>query len=158
MVNHNATLNLWSRVALRTALAPRRYPAGVAETRNWVVDQGATFRDEFEWRADDEDTPGTPGELIPWPPGTVVRLQVRKKQGDPIMLEASSAGDGITLGDPGKVTIVLSPAKTSQLTSRSCRYDVEAVFAEDDVLRLTEGSVTVRPNITQAPGDPVVAR
>lgn len=129
-----------------------------AVTRNITIDQGATFFDEWGWRADSLTTPGTPGDPISLA-GATVRMQIRKKQGDPILLEASSPSDGITHdGAGGNVTITLPPSKTNLLTSKSCRYDVEADFGGDHVEKLVEGSVTVRPNITQDPGEPIVGR
>lgn len=129
-----------------------------AQQRNITIEQGATFFDEFTWHADSMVTPGTPGDPIPLT-GALVRMQIRRVQGSEILLQADSSSNGITLDAPaGKVSIELPPAKTNLLVSRSCRYDVEAVFGDDDVHRLVEGSVTVRPNITQEPGDPIVTR
>lgn len=128
------------------------------ETRNLIIDQGATFVDEFVWCADSLTTPGTPGDPIPLT-GATVRMQIRKAQGEPVLLSASSPDDGIVLDEAaGKVTYTLTPAKTNGLVHKSCRYDIEAAFSEDDVHRLVEGNVTVRPNITQDPGEPIVGR
>lgn len=128
-----------------------------AATRNITIDQGATFTMDFGWREDDGD--GNPS-TTPIPlTGATLRMQIRKKQGDPIMLEATSPSDGLSHdGAGGNVSVVLPPSKTSLLDAKSCRYDIEADFGEDDVQRLVEGAVTVRPNITQDPGEPIVGR
>jgi hypothetical protein len=128
-----------------------------AVTRNITIEQGAIFRDEFSWHADSETTPGTPGDPIPLT-GATVRMQIRKKQGTDVLLEASSPDDGITLVEAaGQVKIEISAALTSMLPVKGARYDLEAVFSPDEVHRLTEGSVTVRPNITQDEGEPVLS-
>lgn len=126
-----------------------------AEIRNIVIDQGATFRMEFEWREDDPDNPGQPGDLIPLD-GATLHMQIRKKQGDPVLVSAST-GDGLSVVD-GAVHVLLPPTKTSLLTYRSCKYDIEAHFAPDDVQRMVQGGATIDPNITQEPGDPIVQR
>lgn len=129
-----------------------------AVTRNITIDQGATFVDAFGWRADSTVTPGTPGDPISLA-GATLRMQIRKKQGDPVILEATSPSDGLSHdGVGGNVSINLPPSKTNLLTYKSCRYDIEADFGGDHVEKLVEGSVTVRPNITQEPGEPVLGR
>lgn len=129
-----------------------------AEIRPITIEQGATFTLAFQWLADSLATPGTPGLPIPLT-GATVRMQVRKKQGTTVLAEATSPSDGIILAEAdGRVTITLTPAKTNLLISKQCLYDVEVEFSADEVHRLVEGPATIRPNITQAPGDPVVLR
>lgn len=127
-----------------------------AETRNITIEQGATFTWQFGVREDDGN--GNPS-AVPIPlTGSTLRMQIRKAQGEQVLLEATS-GDGLSHdGAGGNVTVVLPPSKTNLLTSKSCRYDMEADFGGDDVTRLVEGAVTVKPNMTQDPGEPIVGR
>lgn len=127
------------------------------EVRNLRIDQGATYTLDFTWYADDPANPGQPDLNNPIPlTGATARMQIRKKQGEQVLLEATS-GDGITIDGPaGRVTAVLVPAKTNMLSYKSCRYDLEVEFSPTEVYRLLEGSVTVKANITQDAGEPVL--
>ena len=123
-----------------------------------TMEQGATFFMEFTWREDSDATPGTPGDPVNLT-GYIARMQVRAKQQGTIMLEASSGGASpdIALGGAtGKFIIIISDEKTDLLSVKKAFYDLEAEDAAGRVYRVLEGSVTVKPNITQTPGQPVV--
>lgn len=126
-----------------------------ALVRNIALEQGATFYLSFGWREDDGN--GNPTD-VPIPlTGAVVKMQIRKRQGEQVLLEASSETSEITVDGPnGNVSVVLPASKTMQVTSKSCRYDLWAYFSQDDRHKLLKGSVTVDPATTQASGDPVV--
>ena len=123
-----------------------------------TMEQGATFFMEFVWREDSDTAPGTPGDPVDLT-GYIARMQVRAKQQGSIMLEASSEGatPDIALGGAtGKFIIIIADEKTDLLSVKKAFYDLEAEDAAGRVYRVLEGPVTVRPNITQTPGQPVV--
>lgn len=133
-----------------------------AVQRELVIEQGATFLLAFAWHhpGEVEGVPGEPHDLT----GFSVRMQIRKKRGAPIIVDASTDNGKITIGVPlgggtpdptnGRITVILTDEDTDLLTVTTCAYDLEA---EDPVsgfvYRLLEGGVTVKPNITQ--DDPV---
>lgn len=125
-----------------------------AQTRDLTIQQGATFREDYVWREGTPEAPGDPISLV----GATLRMQIRKSQGGEVLLEAT-IGDGLSTGGiDGTIVLLLPPSKTNNLSVRSARYDLEATYSVDDVHRVLEGRVIVKPNITQDPGEPVVAR
>jgi len=127
-----------------------------AATSDLYIEQGATFKLAFTWYADGDGT--TPRDLT----AATVRMQIRKNQQSPVLLDARSDGVNpkiIINGDGdsvGTVRITLSDSDTDALTSKSARYDIEVEMADGTVYRLFQGAVTVSPNITQLSGEPVV--
>lgn len=128
-----------------------------AQTVPLVIEQGATFQKSFTWcfPGVDEETPGAPHNLT----GYVGRMQIRKKQKDPILLDATTTNGKIIFGIPvgggvanllnGRIMIMLSDDDTDLLTSKSAVYDLEVEDAQGVVYRLLKGPVTVDPNVTQ---------
>jgi hypothetical protein len=127
-----------------------------AVTRPLYIEQGATFRFGFNWhRANDAD-PTQPGEAYDLT-GWHARMQIRKNQQSPILVDASDTNGKITLGgNTGRIDIVLSDDDTDLLTTKSAQYDLEVEDPDGVVYRLLEGQVTVSPNITQETDDPPV--
>lgn len=147
-----------------------------AATRNLEIEQGTTYYLGFTWHragpeVDGVVTPGDPYDLT----GCIARMQIRRKQGNPALLTATSAdpdtdeaiaeGAGrIVLGGvTGRVDITLTDEDTDLLSARSALYDLEIEWPiqpgelRPRVDRLLQGTITVIPNITQViPGDPVV--
>lgn len=132
---------------------------------NHTIEQGATFVYAFQWCAPgvDEETPGAPHDLT----GYVGRMQIRKKQKTPILVDASTTNgkiifgenyEGDITGDPttGWIKLVLSDDDTDLLTSASALYDLEVEDPLGRVYRLLKGKITVDPNITQETEDPEV--
>ena len=140
------------------------------------VEQGATFFLGFTWYPPGPTDPetglptGSPHDLT----GCTARMQMRKKQGDPILLTATSedpgdpldpllvaAGAGrITLGGvTGRIEITLTDEDTDLLTFSQGRYDLEVEWPQQPgelrprVDRVLQGKVNVSPNITQVEGD-----
>lgn len=126
------------------------------------MEQGATFFDGFNWYHEsdpptDPPTPGLPYDLVTIP--ATAKMQVRAKQGDTVLIDASSEGTDpfITLGADGRVDIVIPGTATDALTVKKAKYDLEITLGdllpngEPDVRRVAEGTVTVKPNITQVP-------
>lgn len=122
-----------------------------------TIEQGATYTLSFGWYEDSLETPGTPGDPVPLD-NTLIRMQVRKRQQAPVLLEATNDGQApfITHNDAGVITIKVPAAATSLLSVAQAVYDLEVVFPGDDVFRVLEGPVTIKPNITQLDGEPTV--
>lgn len=140
-----------------------------AATRPLFIEQGATFTLGFTWRQTTEVggvvTPGDPYDLT----GCKARMQMRRSQGTPVLLTATSAvaGEGagriVLGGDTGRVDLTLTDEDTDLLTAKTCVYDLEIEWPaaagelRPRVDRLIQGVVTVSPNITQVAGeDPVL--
>lgn len=122
------------------------------------MEQGATKVWGFVWRNEDPLQPGVPGAPVDLT-GCTARMQIRKKQGEPILVEAVSDGadpEIILGGATGQITVKLSAEQTSMLTSKTSQYDMEIVMPNGDVHRAVEGTITTKPNITQLPSEPVV--
>lgn len=123
-----------------------------------TIEQGATFEFSFQWCEDSTTTPGTPGDPIDLT-NAILRMQIRKTQQSPVLVEATSDGTTpfITHNGPGGIVTVKLPAEeTNKLSTKQPSYDLEVVLPGGDVYRLIEGVVTVSPNITQATGEPRV--
>lgn len=120
-----------------------------------TIEQGATF--DGTWTIHDGLSASDP--LVDFTTATEIRMQIRKRQGLPILAEVKSTGTspGITHGGPlGTITVHMPPSVTTFITSKQCRYDLEVEWPSGDVDRVAKGIVTVDPNITQAVGEPVV--
>lgn len=110
-----------------------------AAPKDLVIEQGSTFTLGFNWHqegppdANGDPTPGAPYDLT----GCTARMQIRRKQGDPVLLTATSeppttaeaiaAGAGrIVLGGPtGRIDITLTDEDTDMLSARTAVYDLE---------------------------------
>ena len=118
--------------------------------------QGSRFLLSFQWLADSETTPGTPGDPIDLTDASI-EMQVRRKQGAPVVISASTTEGTITHnGTGGQITVDLPDTLTDLCTVRTGRYDIEVLLGDGERYRVLEGKVTTSPNITQKPGDPVV--
>jgi hypothetical protein len=144
------------------------------------IDQGATFYLGFTWYPPGPTDPvtnlptGSPHDLT----GCSARMQIRRKQGQPAIVTATSADPGdpidpllveqgagrIKLGGvTGRIEITLTDEDTDLLDFTSGVYDLEVQWPLEAgdirprVDRVLQGSVTVDPNVTQVDGeDPVV--
>jgi hypothetical protein len=126
-----------------------------AAKRDLYIEQGATFQLSFVWYDGDTNEPGSPVDLT----GAQGRMQIRKSQQAPALLDAVSFGPTPQIlmgGDTGKITITLTPIDTNQLTTKTAMYDFEVEFLDGRVYRLLEGKANISPNITQFPADPPV--
>lgn len=130
-----------------------------AVVRPLKIEQGATFTLGFVWHqagpvVDGEVTPGDPYDLTGW----VARMQIRKAQQSPALVDASSTNGKITLGGAtGRIDVKLTDEDTDLLTTKTALYDLELENPTGDVFRLLQGPVTVDPNITQEADDPIVS-
>lgn len=146
-----------------------------AVKKDLYIEQGTTFVLPFQWCTAGVDavTPGPPRDLTGWQ----VRMQVRKSQGEPVQINATTTNGKIVLGwdpnnlatdptalpagtpDPanGWITVYLTDDDTDLLNTKTGKYDLEAESPAGRVYRLLQGVVTVDPNITQESDDVVVA-
>ena len=127
-------------------------PAGVYD---FEVEQGATYKPILQWK--NKDT-GVPYNIT----GCEVRMQVRKSQQQPVIIEATTTNGKfvITDGPNGTFQMVLSSADTSLLTSKEAVYDIEIAFPDGPpptVVRVLKGRFLVDPNITQIESEPVLS-
>ena len=130
-----------------------------AVPKDLYIEQGATFALGFNWHREsdpvtDPPTAGEPYDLA----GCVARMEIRKAQQVTALVSATSDGPSpmITLGAGGRVDVKLTDEATDQLVFRTAVYDLEVELLNGDVRRLLSGTVTISPNVTQLPGDPVV--
>ena len=132
-----------------------------AAVKNLTMEQGADFWYQIEWLHPNPTTPGLPG-----PPydltGASARMQVREAQGGSVLLDATSANGSIALGSNGVLVLHLSAEQTTAIATKKTKYDLEVVIPSGGaevpgVYRLLQGSVLLSPNITQDPGEPIVA-
>lgn len=110
-----------------------------AAPKDLEIEQGSTFTLGFNWHqegppdANGDPTPGAPYNLT----GCTARMQIRRKQGDPVLLTATSepptspaaiaagAGRIILGGATGRIDIILTDEDTDLLSARTGVYDLE---------------------------------
>jgi hypothetical protein len=125
-----------------------------AAPRNLYIEQGAAFTLSFIWYPGDPATT-SPNDLT----GATAAMQIRAKQGSPVLVDATDANGKIVLGGAtGSVAIELSAADTNAIPVKTAYYDLEITLASGTTYRLLQGRVSVDPNITQDAGDPVLVR
>lgn len=113
---------------------------------NLLIEAGATFNAVLTW----QDPDGDPIDLT----GYTARMQARTKAdaADTILDLTSDPDGGITLGDEdGTITIKVAADTTDDLPAGAAVYDLEleAPGPAGDVVRLVEGSITVRRQVTR---------
>lgn len=105
-----------------------------------LIPQGTTWT--MRWPLTDAE--GNPLDTAGW----TVRAQVRARHGAPTVLyEWSSALGNATIG-PTSVDLTVAAAVSSAWGWRTGVYDVELTTAQGVVTRLTQGTVTVDPEVT----------
>lgn len=115
-----------------------------AELRDLVVEQGAVLEEIFVLL----DDAGAPVDVT----GYTARLQIREdlEDTDPA-LELTETG-GITVGAAdGAFTVRATATQTAALALETGFYDLEVLpaAAENDAIRLAQGTVYVEPNVTR---------
>ena len=107
------------------------------------IEQGATFRQSFDWTAN-----GAPVNLT----GYTARMQMRNSIDSPVMIhELTTENGGITFPDvlQGKIELFISDINTSAFKFDSCVYDLEMIAPNTDVIRLIEGEITLSKEVTR---------
>lgn len=112
--------------------------------RNLKIKQGSTFNDVVIYKAGD---PAVPVDLT----GCAARMQIRSDIDSPtVLLELTTTNGGIILGGvAGTITLRIEEPVTASLAWECAVYDLEIIFANGDVQRKMEGSVTVSPGVTR---------
>ena len=124
----------------------------VAAQFDLEIEQGTTFAFECQWVQ--KGTPDTPYDIT----GCTIRMQIRKGQKEPVILEATSANGKAFIVDAslGKFGVKFTPADTNTISVNLAKYDLEIEFPSTDVYRVLQGNVITSPNITQADTDATV--
>lgn len=114
-----------------------------------VIEQGATFRREFQWRSGATEETATPVDLT----GCTARAQIRETyESTTALADLTTENDGIALDAlTGTITLYLADTATTALPrlQRAARWDLEIVWPDGDVTRLFEGTVRIRPEVTR---------
>lgn len=108
-----------------------------------VLKRGASLRQVFTYKIN-----GQPVDLT----DMTARMQVRKKSGEPVILEASTENDKLTLGGAtGTITLHFTNDDTVDVVAGLYKYDIvlQTVEPPDDAVYLVEGSFVVNPSITE---------
>lgn len=127
-----------------------------AVQKTLYIEQGAIYRLPFAWHqegpvVDGEVTVGDPYDLTGWKG----RMQIRKSLKAAPVLDLSTEGVNprITIdGVNGKVNVRIPAGDTDLLTGTAYIFDLEVEAGDDpdEVHRLLEGPVVVKPNVTRA--------
>jgi hypothetical protein len=114
-----------------------------AATHNFVIEQGATFRQALIWKDSDQ----VPVNLT----GYVARMQARRSRtAEDAVVDLSSTTGGITLGGAtGQITLNISAAVTETYTWPRAFYDLELVAPTGVVTRLLQGELEVSVGFTR---------
>ncbi|MCU4601851.1 hypothetical protein [Acinetobacter ursingii] len=110
---------------------------------NLKIEQGATFRQTFDWT-----TNGVPVNLT----GFETRMQLRQPIDSPTIIhELTTSNGGIHFTDPlnGKFELFISNIDTAAFNFSTCVYDLEMVAPNTDVTRLIEGTITLSKEVTR---------
>ncbi|MBP7657633.1 MAG: hypothetical protein KA742_13940 [Pseudoxanthomonas sp.] len=105
------------------------------------IEQGATFRKVFIWKA-----AGVPVDLTGW----TGRMQIRPDvASDEVIASLTTENGGIDIEDAGTFVLYLSSEQTTAMTFDSAVFDLELVAPNGDVTRLMQGVVTLSPQVTR---------
>jgi len=107
---------------------------------NIVAEQGATFNLNFTVQTD-----GTAWVLT----GYTAAMQVRKSTNSATtLLNLSTGGNGITLTNPGQVSVTVPASTMSTIPAGRWVYDIEFTSPGNEVTRLLEGRFIVTAEVT----------
>jgi len=110
----------------------------MAQISNLVIDQGADFSVEIQYKNDD----GTVKDIT----GYTARSQMRRSYYSTSNTAFTAA---ITNASIGQLELSLTSNQTNSLKSGRYVYDVEVVDTSSKVTRILEGIVTVMPGVTK---------
>lgn len=109
-----------------------------------TIYQGTTFRKHLTWLNSDKVTPI---DLT----GCLARMHIRAEIESPnVLLALTTENGGITLGGiAGTVDLFAADETTSLISWEGGVFDIEIEHPNGDVTRLTQGSVSVSPEVTR---------
>jgi hypothetical protein len=113
-----------------------------------TIYQGSTFRCPIVWATGEDEESAIPVDIS----GARGRMQIRKNRRDPDhFIELTTENGRIDITDPsnGLLHIQICAPDTAALDFKKGVYDLEIIFADCEVYRLCEGSVTLVPEITR---------
>ena len=116
----------------------------MAVTKNFEVDQNATFAFEVQYTLDDETTPIDITNCS-------AKMQIRPSVDSSVLLGELSTANGriILTGAAGKVELSIPSTDTGGLVAtKDAVYDLEIYFPARTV-RLIEGKVTIKEEVTR---------
>jgi hypothetical protein len=108
-----------------------------------TINQGATFRHQFQWKSDQ----GSAINLT----GFTARMQARVSISDAgPTIDMTTENGGIELsGISGNIRLYLSSAATELLTAGNGVYDLEMVSPDGEVTRLISGDMFISGEVTR---------
>jgi hypothetical protein len=115
----------------------------MAVTKNFEVDQNATFSFQVQYTLDDEVTPI---DLT----GASAKMQVRDtKGGSKLAFTLTSPLGGIIINGPtGTLDIKITPTQTNKLFYPKSSYDIMVVDSNGNKIKLLEGFMTLSRSVT----------
>ena len=115
----------------------------MAVTKNFEVDQNATFTFEVQYTLDDETTPI---DIT----GASAKMQVRDTQGgSKLAFTLTSPSGGIVIDGPtGTVSIKMTPTQTNKLFYPKSAYDIMMIDSNGNKIKLLEGFMTLSRSVT----------
>ena len=111
---------------------------------HFIIEQGATFSQTLTLK----DSSGSVINLTGYPSA---EMDLRKNQDDSSeVLTLTTANGRITLGgSAGTITLLISNTDTAALTVGDGVYDLELVDSANKVLRIMEGTYSIRGNVSR---------
>jgi hypothetical protein len=110
-------------------------------TDNLTIPQGTTWA--ARWPLQEED--GTAANLAGWQARAHARETIRAEE----VLHSWNAAAGNVVLDELGVLLSVDPATSSAWAWRSAVYDVELFHTDGTVIRLTQGVISVSPEVTR---------
>lgn len=111
-----------------------------------ALEAGATFNHKITWK---KETPVDSNIYVPVDLSSfTAKMQVRKKAGDPVILEFSTLNGRIILNNIGEISLLVSAVDTNSLVPDTYKYDLELTSSLNVVTRLIEGSFEIIGQIT----------
>lgn len=114
-----------------------------AACRELIFERGATFRQPLRFREAD----GSYRDLSEW----TGRMHVRAGlDADAIFLELTTAGGRIIMDADGWIILTVAATDTAELEQLDgLVYDLEIESPDGEVIRVLEGTVYVKPEVTR---------
>lgn len=108
-----------------------------------IVEKGATYRHTLFWK----DSSNVAIVLD----GCTAKLQVRESVESEIIIIELNTENGRIFIDPalGKIELYISDEDTTVLDGFGGVYDLEVYFPNGDTIRLIEGRMTFKPEVTR---------
>lgn len=108
-----------------------------------AIEKGATYSHILYWK----DKTKIPMDLT----DVTAKMQVRETvESSTILLELSTENGGITITSlEGKLVLALSASQTTALVGLGGVYDLELYYSSGKVVRLIEGRIVFKPEVTR---------